>query len=206
MASIHPNIPGLLPVIGMGSCPSRWEGAAPDIQPPLFPSSTHAGSHVSGWWPPHGPACPAWWAGGSPRALLPALPEPWPGHRWGYLDTPTCQVGLGSGDPLRQGGLGEGKGVTAGHCQRGTRDPLLHSCPIPPHTSAGPGESPHTTISGAGTLTPGVGAGPQTLTPGLVFILTHGSRAWGQNGNVPGKSATPVPSSQDVPGDVGEPG
>lgn len=43
-------------------------------------------------------------------------------------------------------------------------------------------------------------AGGGHRSPGLGSI--HGSRAWGQNGNVPGKSATPVPSSQDVPGDV----
>lgn len=57
-------------------------------------------------------------------------------YPWGCPDT--WQVGWGSGHPLGQGGLGggvAGKGVTGEHRQRGTRDPLLHSYHIPPHTS-----------------------------------------------------------------------
>lgn len=102
-------------------------------------------------------------------------------------DTPTWQVGLGSGDPLGQGGLGEGvtgKGVTAEHRRsgshevaRGTQEPpsalLPHSSP---HLLAGRGENPHTAISGAGTLMPGVGAGPPGWFSSSLTVHGHGDR------------------------------
>lgn len=180
---------GELPHSGHG------EGAAPDIQPPWSqPAPWHSRMAQAGGCPMDAQAGGQWKAPSTAACL--ACTHPWPGHSWGCPDTPTWQVGLGSGDPLAQGGRGEGvtgKEVTAEHGRRGTRDPLVHSCPNPPHTSAGRIGSPHTAISRAG-----IGGGRRS--PGLGSI--HGSRAWGQNGNMPGKSATPVPSRQDVPGDV----
>lgn len=179
--------------MGLGACPRPWghalaqamgKRAVPDIQPPLLPASTLAGL-VSGWWLPHGSGRPLWtptlvgrWKPPSTTACLACTLGP---------DTPTWQVGLGSGDLLGQGGLGEGvtgKGVTAEHRRsgshevaRGTQEPpsalLPHSSP---HLLAGRGENPHTAISGAGTLMPGVGAGPPGWFSSSLTVHGHGDR------------------------------
>lgn len=182
-------IPELPPMMGLGACPRPWghalaqamgKRAVPDIQPPLLPASTLAGL-VSGWWLPHGSGRPLWWAGGSPRALLPALPvplarTPLPG-RWAW----------GQEIPWDKGGWvreSRARGVTAEHRRsgshevaRGTQEPpsalLPHSSP---HLFAGRGENPHTAISGAGTLMPGVGAGPPGWFSSSLTVHGHGDR------------------------------
>lgn len=135
---------------------------------------------------------------------LPCL-NPWAGHRWGCPDTPTWQVGWGSGHPLGQGGLGggvTGKGVTAEHRQRGTRDPLLHSYPIPPHTSALAEVRALTQLS--------VGLGPSrrgwAQVPGGGFHLDSWFTGMGREWKRAREVSDACPSSQDVLGDVCEPG
>lgn len=82
------------------------------------------------------------------------------------------------------------------------QNPLPHSCPIPPHTSLLAEVRAGTQLS--------VGLGPShrgwAQVPGGGFHLDSRFTGMGTERNVPGKSATPVPNSQDVPGDVGDPG
>lgn len=140
-------IPELPPVMGLGACPRPWghalaqamgKRAVPDIQPPLLPASTLAGL-VSGWWLPHGSGRPLWWAGGSPRALLPALPvplarTPLPG-RWAWGQEIPSDKGAWVRESRARGSQLSTAEVGAMRWLGAPRNPLLHSCPIPPHTS-----------------------------------------------------------------------